>query len=186
MHTHNTIILCPQAIGGYDTKPSYKELEALIAKGREAKLEVRSGSVAGCCSVSFLVLACLPGLRLVAVQQLSAITQSNTHLIAITSPTQIFEVAKQASSLDLEAARARGAPEADSQSAEAAAASYPSLEQLAALESDPKAVRRLLVSLGLPGSGTPAKLQARAVAVAEALARGDSFEEALAVARKLR
>jgi hypothetical protein len=73
--------------------------------------------------------------------------------------TQIFELAKAASSLDLEAGRARGAPASpeDLPSADAAAAAFPSREQL--LAEDPKAVRRLLVSLGLPGSGTPAKLQ---------------------------
>jgi hypothetical protein len=54
------------------------------------------------------------------------------------------------------------------------------------MEADPKAVRRLVMSLGLPGSGTPAKLQARALAVAEALEKGESLQAAIAVAKKLR
>ncbi|KAI8462739.1 MAG: hypothetical protein J3K34DRAFT_446931 [Monoraphidium minutum] len=124
-----------QAIGGFESKPTYKELEALINKARTAKLE-------------------------------------------------IFEVAKAASSLDLEAARGRAAATDDADTAEQLAGSFPTREAL--LAEDPKAVRRLLVSLGLPGSGTPAKLQARALAIADALAAGDSFEAAVKVAQKLR
>lgn len=104
---------------------------------------------------------------------------------------EIFDVAKRASSLDIEmgkAGRAGGGADGgdDGGGAEALAASFPSLEELAALEADPKTVRRLLVSLGLPGSGTPAKLQARAVAVAEALARGETLQQAVKAALKLR
>lgn len=74
-------------------------------------------------------------------------------------PTQIFALAKAASSLDLEAARARPLDASgDAGSAEELAASFPSRDQIIAAD-DPKAVRRMLVSLGLPGSGTPAKLQ---------------------------
>lgn len=47
-------------------------------------------------------------------------------------------------------------------------------------------VRRVLVSLGLPGAGTPVKLQQRALAVAEAVAAGTSLEDAVEQARKLR
>ena len=128
-----------QAIGGFDTKPAYRQLEALIADARAAKLE-------------------------------------------------IFDVAKAASSLDLEMGKSRSSGDDgdEAASAEALAAAFPSLKELKAMEADPKAVRRLVVSLGLPGSGTPAKLQARAVAVAEALAAGQSLEAAVAVARKLR
>ncbi|GBF94850.1 hypothetical protein Rsub_08022 [Raphidocelis subcapitata] len=132
-----------QAIGGFDTKPAYRELEQLIAKAREAKLE-------------------------------------------------IFEVARAASSLDLEAARGRspslGSDDDDAvpDVPEAAAASFPTREQLLAMESDPKAVRRILLGLGLPGSGSAGKIMARAYAVADALAAGASFADALAAAQKLR
>lgn len=51
---------------------------------------------------------------------------------------------------------------------------------------DPKAIRRVLVNLGLPGAGTPIKLQQRALAVAEAVAAGDSLEAAVEKAKKLR
>lgn len=125
-----------QAIGGFDGRPSYKELEALINKARAAKLE-------------------------------------------------IFEVAKAASSLDLEAARARGQSVDGDEDAGDAVISFPTRDQIVASD-DPKAVRRLLLSLGLPGSGTPAKLQARALAVADALAEGATLEAAVAVAKKLR
>lgn len=51
---------------------------------------------------------------------------------------------------------------------------------------DPKAIRRVLVSLGLPGAGAPVKLQQRALAVAEAVAAGDLLEQAVEKARRLR
>jgi hypothetical protein len=47
-------------------------------------------------------------------------------------------------------------------------------------------IRRVLVNLGLPGAGTPVKLQQRALAVAEAVAAGKSLNDAVEVARKLR
>lgn len=130
-----------QAIGGFDAKPSYRELEQLIAKAREAKLE-------------------------------------------------IFEVARAASSLDLEAARGRSpslsSEDSSPDAPEAAAGSFPTREQLQAMESDPKAVRRILLGLGLPGSGSAGKIMARAYAVADALEGGASFADALAAAQKLR
>jgi hypothetical protein len=46
--------------------------------------------------------------------------------------------------------------------------------------------RRVLVNLGLPGAGTPAKLQQRALAVAEVVAQGRSLSDAVEVARRLR
>jgi hypothetical protein len=51
---------------------------------------------------------------------------------------------------------------------------------------DPKAVRRLLVGLGLPGAGTPQKLVQRAQAIAAALEAGQGMSAALDAARKLR
>jgi hypothetical protein len=51
---------------------------------------------------------------------------------------------------------------------------------------DPKAIRRVLVSLGLPGAGTPQKLTQRAMTVAEAVAGGMGLEAAVEEARKLR
>jgi hypothetical protein len=54
------------------------------------------------------------------------------------------------------------------------------------MESDPKAVRRILLGLGLPGSGSAGKIMARAYAVADALEGGASFADALAAAQKLR
>jgi hypothetical protein len=47
-------------------------------------------------------------------------------------------------------------------------------------------VRRVLVSLGLPGAGTPQKLTQRALAVAQAVADGIRLEAAVEEARKLR
>jgi hypothetical protein len=47
-------------------------------------------------------------------------------------------------------------------------------------------IRRVLVNLGLPGAGTPVKLQQRALAVAEAVAAGQSLNDAVEAARKLR
>jgi hypothetical protein len=44
----------------------------------------------------------------------------------------------------------------------------------------------VLVSLGLPGAGTPQKLVQRAMTVAEAVARGTKLEAAVEEARKLR
>jgi hypothetical protein len=61
-------------------------------------------------------------------------------------------------------------------SAAAAAAAAPAAIQ----------IRRVLVNLGLPGAGTPVKLQQRALAVAEAVAAGKSLNDAVEVARKLR
>jgi len=46
--------------------------------------------------------------------------------------------------------------------------------------------RRVLVHLGLPGAGTPAKLQQRSLAVAEVVAQGRSMSDAVEVARRLR
>lgn len=51
---------------------------------------------------------------------------------------------------------------------------------------DPKQVRRVLVSLGLPGAGTPQKLSQRLMAVAEAVAGGAQLEAAVEQARRLR
>lgn len=47
-------------------------------------------------------------------------------------------------------------------------------------------VRRVLVSLGLPGAGMPQKLTQRALAVAQAVADGTRLEAAVEEARKLR
>jgi hypothetical protein len=47
-------------------------------------------------------------------------------------------------------------------------------------------IRRVLINLGLPGAGTPVKLQQRALAVAEAVAGGQSLNDAVEAARKLR
>lgn len=44
----------------------------------------------------------------------------------------------------------------------------------------------MLVSLGLPGAGTPQKLTQRALAVAEAVAAGTKLEAAVEEARRLR
>lgn len=57
-------------------------------------------------------------------------------------------------------------------------------EQVAAM--DPKQIRRVLVQLGLPGAGTPQKLQQRAMAVAEAVAAGSALQDAVEIARRLR
>jgi hypothetical protein len=46
--------------------------------------------------------------------------------------------------------------------------------------------RRVLVSLGLPGAGTPQKLAQRAMTVAQAVASGTKLEAAVEEARKLR
>jgi len=185
-----------QAIGGFDDRPTYKQLDELINKARQAKLEVR-----------FLSAACKRNARWPAMHSPAAHPPhlppfnphpstplpSNPHPSTPHPSTplppsthfQIFEVAKAASSLDLEAGKSRTSGD-DEEDAAAAAAAFPSREQLGAMESDPKAVRRLLVSYGLPGSGTPAKLQARAMAIVEALEGGASFEGALAVAKRLR
>lgn len=71
--------------------------------------------------------------------------------------------------------------------ADAGEATAPSFPTQAALKTmDPKAVRRLLVSLGLPGAGTPQKLVARAVAIAQAVEAGQGLQAGLEAARRLR
>jgi hypothetical protein len=47
-------------------------------------------------------------------------------------------------------------------------------------------VRRVLIALGLPGSGTPQKLVQRALAVAAAVEAGESLAAGVETARKLR
>jgi hypothetical protein len=124
-----------QAIGGFDTKPKYKELETFIQEARKSKLA-------------------------------------------------IFDVAKAASSLDLEAGKS-AAPAAAAGEEEAAAGNgwyTPGQIQ----EMDPKKVRRLLMSLGLPSAGTPDKLKLRAAAVAAAVEEGLNMENAVAAARRLK
>jgi hypothetical protein len=51
---------------------------------------------------------------------------------------------------------------------------------------EPKALRRTIVALGLPGAGTPSKLQQRALAIAEAVERGESLAAGVEAARRLR
>jgi hypothetical protein len=51
---------------------------------------------------------------------------------------------------------------------------------------DPKAIRRAITALGLPGAGTPAKLKQRALAVAAAVEEGKGLEAGVAAAKKLR
>lgn len=47
-------------------------------------------------------------------------------------------------------------------------------------------LRRVLMSIGLPTSGALSKLQQRAVAVAQAVEGGDTLEDAVEKARKLK
>ncbi len=104
---------------------------------------------------------------------------------------EIFQVARSASSLDLE----RGPPPAwqtnaddDSSSSSngSTGGSFYSSAEIEAMSQDPKAVRRVRIGLGLPGSGSPAKLQQRALAVATAVEAGQSLQDAVAAAAKLR
>lgn len=78
----------------------------------------------------------------------------------------------------------QGIKSADEAEAASSSSSFYTPAEIQAM--DAKAIRRVLVSLGLPGAGTPVKLQQRALAVAEAVAAGSSLEAAVEAARKLR
>uniref|UniRef100_A0A383VL88 DUF1995 domain-containing protein n=1 Tax=Tetradesmus obliquus TaxID=3088 RepID=A0A383VL88_TETOB len=95
---------------------------------------------------------------------------------------EIFKVAAEATSLDREAG-IRSAEEVEVAAAPGSGAFYSPAEVQAM---DPKQIRRVLVNLGLPGAGTPVKLQQRCLAVAEAVAAGQSLNDAVEEARKLR
>lgn len=87
----------------------------------------------------------------------------------------------------LSAADVQGIKSADDLAASSSSSSEGSFYSPADIQAmDPKSVRRVLTSLGLPGAGTPGKLQQRALAVAEAVAAGDSLAEAVEKARRLR
>eukprot|EP00878_Enallax_costatus_P028830 GHUV01031180.1.p1 GENE.GHUV01031180.1~~GHUV01031180.1.p1 ORF type:complete len:283 (+),score=91.74 GHUV01031180.1:214-1062(+) len=94
---------------------------------------------------------------------------------------EIFALARKASSLDREAGIKSPEEVAASSSSDAAFYSPAEIQAM-----DSKSIRRVLVSLGLPGAGTPVKLQQRALAVAEAVAAGESLEAAVEKARRLR
>jgi len=125
-----------QAIGGFDAKPRYKELDTFIEEARKAKLA-------------------------------------------------IFDVAKAASSLDIEAGKTPAAADAEGDE-EAAAAGDGWYTPSQIQEMDPKKVRRILMNLGLPSAGTPDKLKLRAAAVAAAVEEGLNMEKAVAAARRLK
>lgn len=91
---------------------------------------------------------------------------------------QIFDLAVAASSLSLENA----GPAVPAQEGEEKEFYTP--EEVKAL--DPKAMRRVLMQLGLPSAGTPMRLQQRVLALADRVAEGDSLERAVAVVRKMR
>ena len=126
-----------QAIGGYDAKPRYKELDTFIEEARKAKLA-------------------------------------------------IFDVAKAASSLDIEAGKTPAAADAEGDEEAAAAAGDGWYTSSQIQEMDPKKVRRILMSLGLPSAGTPDKLKLRAAAVAAAVEEVQNMEKAVAAARRLK
>ncbi len=54
------------------------------------------------------------------------------------------------------------------------------------LNMDIQRLRRVLMKLGLPTAGTLAKMQARALAVSDAIKQGAAFEEAVGKAKQLR
>ncbi|KAG1655004.1 hypothetical protein FOA52_008824 [Chlamydomonas sp. UWO 241] len=99
----------------------------------------------------------------------------------------IFDVARQASSLAIE----RGdAPTDNNQESESlgedgpAASAFYSRDQV--LDMDLSKLRRVLMPLGLPTSGAISKLQARALAVADSVSAGGDLEASVEAAKALR
>jgi hypothetical protein len=74
--------------------------------------------------------------------------------------------------------------ESSSDEAEEASSSFYSRDQV--LSMDLSKLRRILLGLGLPTSGSIGKLQARALAISDALSEGASMEEGLKRAKALR
>jgi len=97
---------------------------------------------------------------------------------------EIFDVARKASSLAIE----RGdEPATQGEGADGSENSGPAFyDKDQILNMDVQQLRRVLLKLGLPTSGTLTRLQQRALAVVEAVQGGDSLEKAVDKAKKLR
>lgn len=92
---------------------------------------------------------------------------------------EIFEVARSSSRLELERGPAKQESESSSASSE-----FHSREEI--LNMDLSKLRRVLVNLNLPTSGSLTKLQARALAVADSVEAGEDLESGVAAAKLLR
>ena len=90
---------------------------------------------------------------------------------------EIFDVARAASRLELE----RGGKQKDDQ---ASSSEFHSRDEI--LNMDLSRLRRVLVNLALPTSGSLSKLQARCLAVADSIEAGGDLESGVAAAKLLR